>query len=110
MKKRWTGIGVQWGNNCSKNHLLLNVNKIKELVGHFKRTTTVTRPITILGEEVGIVEDYEYLDVCLNDRLDWSINTNAVNKMEMSRLFPEETQILQCVFYQSGVGSAIYFA
>lgn len=28
----------------------------------------------------------------------------------MSRLFPEETQILQCVFYQSVVGSAIYFA
>lgn len=58
-------------------YLLLNVNRTKELVVDFSRTGIGTRP--------GIVEDYKYLHVHLNDGLDWSTNTDAVYKKEMSR-------------------------
>lgn len=51
-------------------YLLLNVIRTKELVVDFSRTGIGTRP--------GIVEDYKYLHVHLNDGLDWSTNTDAV--------------------------------
>ena len=75
---------VDW---CNQNHLLLNVNKTKEMVVDFRRTTVSTRPLKIMGEEVEVVEDYKYLGVHLNDRLDWSTNTNTVYKKGMSRLY-----------------------
>ncbi|KAK3510028.1 hypothetical protein QTP70_026003, partial [Hemibagrus guttatus] len=43
--------------------LLLNVMKTKEMVVDFRRTQTLIELITIMGEEVGVVDNY-------NDRLD----------------------------------------
>lgn len=62
---------------CSRNHLLLNVNKSEELVVDFRRIRIVTRLITIIGKEVGNVDNYKYLGIHLSDRLDW---TDAVYK------------------------------
>ena len=102
---------------CNQNHLLLNVNKTKEMVVDFRRTTVSTRPLKIMGEEVEVVEDYKYLGVHLNNRLDWRTNTNAVYKKGMSRLyflrklrsFNVCSKMLE-IFYQSVMASAIYFA
>ena len=44
-----------------------------------------------------MVEDYKYLGVVIGNRLDWVSNTEAVCKKGMSKLCPEEAEILQCV-------------
>ncbi|KAK3521078.1 hypothetical protein QTP86_006320 [Hemibagrus guttatus] len=71
----------------TRNYLLLKVMKSKELVVDFRRTKTLIEPITIMGEEVGIVDDYKYLGVRLNNRLDWRAHTDAVYKKGISRLY-----------------------
>lgn len=50
--------------------------------------------VRILDEEVGVVNSYKYVDVHLDSRLDWRINTYAVYRKRMSRLLPEEAQII----------------
>ena len=63
------------------------------------------------------VEDYRYLGVVIDNRLDWKSNTEAVYKKGMSRLyflrklrsFEVCTKMLE-IFYQSVVSSTIFFA
>ncbi|KAI3371529.1 hypothetical protein L3Q82_024120 [Scortum barcoo] len=69
------------------------------------------------GEVVEEVEDYKYLGVVIDNRLDWKSNTEAVYKKGMSRLyflrklrsFNVGSRMLE-IFYQSVVASAIFFA
>lgn len=105
---------VEWS---QANHLLLNVDKTKELVIDFRRKRTPVEPITIQGSEVEIVDCYKYLGVHVNSRLDWRDNCNAVYKKGMSRLyflrklrsFNVCSKLLE-IFNQSVVSSALYLA
>ena len=69
------------------NHLRLNVSKTREMVIDFRKKRTPSQPLRIGGEEVEVVEDYKYLGVTINNRLDWKSNTEAVYKKGMSRLY-----------------------
>ena len=64
-----------------------------------------SQPLQIRGEVVEEVEDYKYLGVVIDNRLDWKSNTEAAYKKGMSRLFPEEAEILQRV--QQDVGNLL---
>ena len=105
---------VEWS---GRNHLLLNVTKTKEMVIDFRRNRTATQPLCILGENVTEVEDYKFLGVHLDNRLNWKTNTEAVYKKGMSRLyflrklrsFNVCSKMLE-IFYQSVVASALFFA
>ncbi|KAI3368146.1 hypothetical protein L3Q82_007811 [Scortum barcoo] len=76
-----------------------------------------SQPLRIRGEVVEEVEDYKYLGVVIDNRLDWKSNTEAVYKKGMSRLyflrklrsFKVGSRMLK-IFYQSVVASAIFFA
>ncbi|KAI3365884.1 hypothetical protein L3Q82_000871 [Scortum barcoo] len=76
-----------------------------------------SQPLRIRGEVVEEVEDYKYLGVVIDNRLDWKSNTEAVYKKGMSRLyflrklrsFNVGSRMLE-IFYQSVVASAIFFA
>ena len=74
---------VEW---CGLNHLQLNVSKTKELVVDFRRQRTRPNPISINGTEVDIVDHYKYLGVHIDNKLDWTVNTDAVFKKGQSRL------------------------
>ncbi|KAK3571538.1 hypothetical protein QTP86_013164 [Hemibagrus guttatus] len=96
-------------------HTFLNVMKIKEMVVDFRRTKTLMKPITIMGEEIGIFDNYKYLGVQLNNRLDWRTHTDAVCKKAMSRLYIlrklgsfNDCNTMLEIFYQSVLASAIY--
>ena len=75
------------------------------------------QPLRILGRDVEAVEDYKYLGVTINLRLDWRSNTEAVYKKGMSRLyflrklrsFNMCSKMLE-IFYQSVVASVLFFA
>ena len=75
---------VEW---AGRNHLLLNVAKTREMVVDFRRKTTAPQPLRVLGEEVNMVEEYKYLGVSIDNRLNWKTNINAVYKKGMRRLF-----------------------
>ena len=105
---------VEWS---EQNHLRLNVNKTREMVIDFRRKKTPSQPLRIRGEVVEEVEDYRFLGVVIDTRLDWKSNTKAVYKKGMSRLcflrklrsFNVCSKMLE-IFYQSVVASAIFFA
>ncbi|XP_034088755.1 uncharacterized protein LOC117557164 [Gymnodraco acuticeps] len=96
---------------------ILNVAKTREMVIDFRRVRTSLLPLCILGEDVAVVEDYKYLGVHLDNGLNWRINTDAVHKKGMSRLyflrklryFHVCSKMLE-IFYRSVVASALFFA
>lgn len=66
---------VEW---AGRNHLRLNVNKTREM--DFRKKRTASQPLCILGEDVKEVENYKYLGVNINNRLDWKSNTEATRR------------------------------
>ncbi|KAI3355744.1 hypothetical protein L3Q82_004212 [Scortum barcoo] len=98
------------------NHLRLNVNKTREMVIDFRRKKMPSQPLRIRGEVVEEVEDYKYLGVVIDNRLDCKSNTEAVYKKGMSRLyflrrlrsFNVGSRMLE-IFYQSVVASMHHF-
>merc|ERR1712035_43413 len=108
------GQFVKW---CSNNHLILNINKTKEMIVDFRRNKITQSSVVILGEEVQGVEEYKYLGVQLDNRLEWKVNTEYIYKKGQSRLyflrklrsFNVCSKMLH-LFYKSVVESAISFA
>lgn len=72
---------------CGNHHLTLNMNKIKEVIVDFRRNRDKSKIVSIKGEEVEVVEEYRYLGVHLDNRLEWRINSEAVYKKRQSRLY-----------------------
>uniref|UniRef100_A0A8C4SNG4 Reverse transcriptase domain-containing protein n=1 Tax=Erpetoichthys calabaricus TaxID=27687 RepID=A0A8C4SNG4_ERPCA len=105
---------VKW---CDSNHLHLNTSKTKELVVDFRRPRPLMDPVIIRGDCVQMVQTYKYLGVQLDDKLDWTANTDALCKKGQSRLyflrrlasFNICNKMLQ-MFYQTVVASALFYA
>ncbi|KAK3569601.1 hypothetical protein QTP86_002670 [Hemibagrus guttatus] len=103
---------VDW---CTRNYLFLNAVKTKEMVVDFRTTKTLIEPITIMDKEIEIVDNYKYLGVHLNNRMDERTHADTVYKKGISRLFFLRKLIsfnvcnkMLEIFYQSVVASAIY--
>ena len=108
------GNFVSW---CELNHLQLNATKTKELIVDLRRVKTQVGPVFIQGVPVDSVEEYKYLGVYFNNKLDWTRNTEAVYKKGQSRLFFLRRlrsfnicRTMLRMFYESVVASAIFFA
>lgn len=105
---------VTW---CGQNHLQLNMTKTKELVVDLKRAKTPVNPVSILGVPVDTVEDYKYLGVHIDKKLDWAKNTQALYRKGQSRLYFLRRlrsfnicRTMLRMFYESVVASSIMFA
>ena len=72
---------------CWNNPLNLKVNKTKERIVDFGRVRNEPKAISVLGEEVEMVEDYRCLAVPLESQLAWKFNTETVYKKEQSKLY-----------------------
>ena len=68
---------IEW---CATNHLLINPTKTKELVVDFRRRKSAPTPISITGVTVDVVQDYKYLGVFLDNKLDWAKNTRLFSR------------------------------
>ena len=77
---------VRW---CDKNHLLLNVSQVKEMVIDFWTGAPKPNPLIIKGKEVEIVHvyQYKYLGTILDDKLDWSVNAESLLKKGNQRMY-----------------------
>ncbi|KAI3355419.1 hypothetical protein L3Q82_018260, partial [Scortum barcoo] len=106
---------VTW---CDLNHLLLNTTKTREMVVDFRRPRPHPEPVIMViikGDCVEVVHTYKYLGVQLDDKLDWTANTDALCRKGQSRhlyflrrlaSFNICKKLLQ-IFYQSVVASAL---
>ena len=105
---------VDW---CERNHLCLNTSKTKEMVIDPRRKAPPHTPVNIQGSDIEMVDSFKYLGVHLNNKLDWTHNTNALYKKGQSRLhllrrlrsFGVRRPLLR-TFYDSVVASAIHYA
>ena len=102
---------------CDTNHLQLNIRKTKKLVVDYRRSKKrPPTPITIRGKEVEAVDNYKFLGVHINNKLDWTDNTEALYRKGQSKLFFLRrlrsfkvcNRLLQ-MFYQSVVASVLFF-
>ena len=83
----------------------------------FRRSKNQQSSVSILGKEVEVVQEYKYLGVQLDNRLEWKCNTEYIYKKGQSRLyllrtlrsFNVCTKMLH-IFYKSVVESSIIFA
>lgn len=71
-----------------RNHLVINAVKTKEMVVDFqRRRSAVPSPVDIQGTDIEKVDSYKYLGVHLNNKLDWTHNTDALYRQGQSRLY-----------------------
>ncbi|KAI4878333.1 hypothetical protein NFI96_010154 [Prochilodus magdalenae] len=105
---------VEW---CTTNHLKLNITKTKEMCIDFRRSRSSQQPISIKGFDMEVIRSYKYLGVHLDEKLDWSVNTDTVYKKAQSRLYFLRRlgsfricQKLLVMFYQSVVASVLFYA
>ncbi|KAI4885738.1 hypothetical protein NFI96_000237 [Prochilodus magdalenae] len=84
-----------------------------KVVPYFQQVT----PISIKGVSVDTVEDYKYLGVHIDNKLDWSKNTDALYRKGQSRLYFLRRlrsfnicRTMLRIFYESVVASAILYA
>ncbi|CAM4584620.1 unnamed protein product [Leuciscus chuanchicus] len=106
---------VDW---CQRSCLQINAGKTKELVVDFRRHKQTLSPVNIQGKDIGRVDSYKYLGVHLNNKLDWTNNTEAIYKKGQSRLFllrrlrsfGVQGELLKTFFFfDSVVASAIFY-
>jgi len=79
---------------CKSNHLQLNTSKTKEMMVD-RRKRPHLQPIPIEGSDVEVVRTYKYLGLQLDDKLDWTVNTESMHlKRTESSLLPEKAGVL----------------
>ena len=102
---------------CELNHLRINASKTKEGVMDFRRKAPETALVNTQGLDIEILEVYKYLCVHINNKLDWTHNTDVLYKKGQSRLHLLRRlrslgvcRTLLKTFYDSAVASAIFYA
>ena len=83
----------------------------------FRRSKPPLQPVNNYGVDTEVVPTYEYLGVHLDNKLDYSLNTDALYKKGQSRLFflRKLRSLNICIkmlqmLYQSVVASALFSA
>ena len=101
---------------CKDHFLQLNVSKTKEVIIDFRLKPFVHQDVIIDGQVVEQVENYEYLGIHVNNRLDWSIHASKViSKINQRMFFVRKLnhfhvdKTLISLFYQAVVQSLISF-
>ena len=104
---------VQW---CKVNFLILNVLKTKEIIIDFRILKDVLPPVTIENQIVEIVQNYKYLGLIIDEKLNWRDNSKILLSRLNQRLyflrrlrsFNFSTQSLK-MFYMSIIESIVCF-
>ena len=102
---------------CEENSLDLNVKKTKELLIDFRRDSNQVQNLKIDDTVVERVTEYKYLGTIIDDKLNFSSNTNKIYKKCNSRIhclrklckLNVRMEILE-TFYRAFIQSVIGFA
>ena len=101
---------IDW---CESNFLVLNVSKTKEMVVDFRRKKSPVQFIMMKGEPIEMVDDYKYLGVVLDNKLNWASHADLVYKKIQTRLFFSGNSNLsmfatECLLCSTTVFCAVY--
>lgn len=98
---------------CRDNNLVLNVDKMKEMIINFSRSQPEHTPLNISGSTVEWVNNIKFLGVQISDDLTWSKNTRDCKKKSLYFLrklkqasLPTSTVI---AFYRGMVGNVLTY-
>jgi hypothetical protein len=102
---------------CKQNFLDLNVQKTKEMIMDFRKTSTPIPDLFIEGVKVERVTEYKYLGTVIDEKLNFNSNTHSIHKKCQSRIYLLQklrklgvnTRILQ-TFYSSFIESVLTFS
>ena len=72
---------------CKDNCLDLNVEKTKEMLIDFRKQSSAVPDLLIDGKRVERVPEYKYLGTILDEKLNFTANTNYINKKCQSRIY-----------------------
>jgi hypothetical protein len=72
---------------CKTNYLDLNVKKTKEMLIDFRKNPAPIPDLLIDGVKVERVDEYRYLGTVLDSSLNFTANTNLINKKCQSRIY-----------------------
>lgn len=72
---------------CKDNYLELNVQKTKEMLIDFRKNPQNVPDLYICGEKVERVSEYKYLGTIIDDKLNFTANTNLIYRKCQSRIF-----------------------
>jgi hypothetical protein len=103
---------VNW---CQENYLNLNVKKTKEMFIDFRKARNYSK-LTIMDEDVAVVDNYKYLGVIIDKQLNFSSNVHHVYKKAVQRLHflrilsnVRVDEHILTLFYRSVVESTLVF-
>ena len=104
---------VSW---CNSHSLQLNVSKTKEMIIDFRKNNSTHNKIFIKDQEVETVENYKYLGININNKLDWHTHAKSVISRINQRIhfvrklnyFRIDKKLIS-LFYRSTVNSIISF-
>ena len=71
---------------CSKNNLILNVDKGKEIIVDFRKKQPSHAPLLINNKAMEVVNSTKFLGMHITDNLIWSVNTAALVRKAQQRL------------------------
>ncbi len=105
---------VEW---CDLHHLVLNVNKTKEMIYDFRRSAPNQEPLAVHNHVIQQVTEYKYLGTVIDNKLKWSSNTHMLCGKANQRLyflrklkeFNVDNRIL-VLFYRSLIQSILSFS
>ncbi|KAK0136843.1 hypothetical protein N1851_026972 [Merluccius polli] len=105
---------VEW---CDNHFLKLNGNKTKDMVIDFRKTSHSIIPTTVKGSLVELVESHKYLGTVIDNKLNHDLNTSAVCKKGLQRLYFlrrlnifNVDKTLMALFYKSFIESILTFS
>ncbi len=75
---------VTW---CSNFHLQLNVDKNKDMLIDFGRSTLSPGLMNIDGVDIELTDNHKYLGIIIDDKLSFEANVSVVCKKIQQRLF-----------------------
>lgn len=75
------------GERYNRNFLKLNVAKTGKIVVDFRRNKSCISTFVIKDEDVRIVRQYKYIGIIIDDRLEWTVNTEACYKKAHQRMY-----------------------
>lgn len=101
----------------NQSHLVLNVQKTKEIILDFRRSLHSHEPITIHRHPIEQVPEYKYLGTIIDNKLNWNSNSQVLAGKANQRLyflrklreFRVDNTIL-VLFYQSLLQSILTFS
>ena len=86
-ESQYRSVIAEASQSFQENNLSLNTKKTKEMIFDFRTKPNVKTQVQIGSDVIKCVEEYEYLGLTINNKLDWTAHCKEIRSTCNSRLF-----------------------